>query len=304
VWILVLLATVSGAAAAQTPPGFISKPVAVGQTVIVIDRNGAEIKGRVVDRSADALVLEIGGTRRTIEFASIVRIERTDRLWNGMLISGAAGGLMGAALGGASCGTRCARDVTAGALVVGAAGAGIGALADLVIRGRRVVYGPELESAALARRDPPLASLADLGLRVRHGDTLVLHLSDGRQIVGKFQRVTGETVELNVGGQAVAMPFGDIERVDRRGRAYAKGAMIGATTYVGVAVVGSAVNGDVEEVGGAVFGIGMMGAATGAAIGALFDRHVTVYGGAATPTVQIAPLVAPRTRGLRVILRF
>jgi hypothetical protein len=121
--------------------------VARGNTVYVTDAAGRERKGRIGAVSADALTLEVDGTRQVIEARDVRQVERYgDALWNGMAI-GAGIGTVDALISDPRyrpCPDRperqCADAQVSQRLllvgVMGAAGAGI----DALHRHRHLVY--------------------------------------------------------------------------------------------------------------------------------------------------------------------
>jgi hypothetical protein len=80
--------------AAQTDvgadPEALARRVKPGASVFVIDTTGAERAGTVADVSARGVTLvQKSGARFTVPLESIERVERTDKLWNGLLIGAA-----------------------------------------------------------------------------------------------------------------------------------------------------------------------------------------------------------------------
>jgi hypothetical protein len=119
--------------------------VAPGETLSVTDATGREVTGRLAELTSAALTLELDGGARTWEVADVRRVRQRhgDSLLNGTLIgAGVGAGLIGTAIV-----VECSRDDTTcdgfAALafaIYTAAGAGVGALVDAAIRGRRVVF--------------------------------------------------------------------------------------------------------------------------------------------------------------------
>jgi hypothetical protein len=117
-----------------------------GNTVYVIEKSGVETKGKVVEVSGFALVLDVKGIQRRVDRGTIRSVQRGDSLWNGMLIGVAVGA--SAMLLGDPKYERCTNDAQRlcanpqtgqrllAVAVAGAGGAGI----DALIGRRRYVY--------------------------------------------------------------------------------------------------------------------------------------------------------------------
>ncbi len=86
---------VSGGCAARQPARAfldLQERVRSGNTVYVTDYAGMEMKGKIVDLSASALVLDVNGTHRRLDQGTVQSVQRRgDSLWNGMLIGVAVG---------------------------------------------------------------------------------------------------------------------------------------------------------------------------------------------------------------------
>lgn len=116
-----------------------------GDPVTVTDGDGQALQGRIVDLSSSTLALEADGLRRDLDRGDIAVIRRQERdsLENGALI----GGLAGFAAGGLPLLLLAAHGdvdfdpwVLMMASVFTAAGAGIGAGVDALIKDSRVIY--------------------------------------------------------------------------------------------------------------------------------------------------------------------
>lgn len=118
-----------------------------GNTVYVTETTGSETKGKIVEVSASALVLDVNGIYRRLDRDSVQDVQRRgDSLWNGLLIGAAAGA--SAMLLADPTYEPCANDpqklcanshVGQRVLAVGVAGAA-GAGIDALIGRRRYVY--------------------------------------------------------------------------------------------------------------------------------------------------------------------
>jgi len=159
-WLTVLTLITGGGCAAKQPARSFSdlqQRVHSGNTVYVLDDTGSETKGKIVDVSPSALILDVNGIRRRMEQDGVRQVQRYgDSLWNGFFI-GVAVGIPGMLISDPTYGP-CTSDpqkpcanAQAGQRVLalgfmGAVGAGI----DALIRGRRQVYlapGQPLQSA-------------------------------------------------------------------------------------------------------------------------------------------------------------
>jgi hypothetical protein len=108
-----------------------------GNTVYVIDNQGLETRGKVVELSAAALTLDVDGVRQSMDEATIRQVLRYgDSLWNGFVI-GAAVSTPGVLIsdpqkGGSPHAGK--RSLAIG--IMGVIGAGI----DALLRTRQSVY--------------------------------------------------------------------------------------------------------------------------------------------------------------------
>ena len=145
-----LTLVVAGGCAARQPARSFSdlqRLLHSGNTVFVIDTTGSETKGKVVDVSPSALVLDVNGNRHRMEHDSIRQVQRYgDSLWNGLLIGAAVGtgGMLIADPTYEHCTNNpqqlCANSQVGqrvlAVAITSAAGAGI----DELIRGRHLIY--------------------------------------------------------------------------------------------------------------------------------------------------------------------
>ncbi len=141
---LLLLSTLPSFAQQDAQPGAaapgVGKP---GDVVRVTLRNSAVRTGRLSALEGSTLTIEQGETSNTLAFDDIAKVERRgDSLKNGTIIGLCAGAAAGIALGSAFEGTETGESGrTATGLVAGAAwGAGIGALADFLVKGWTTTY--------------------------------------------------------------------------------------------------------------------------------------------------------------------
>jgi hypothetical protein len=120
-----------------------------GETVFVVDATGEETKGRIATLSDLALAITTRETRRNFAAREVTRIERRrrDSVWNGLLIGGAAGALVGLGLGPSLDSPACPQspiECGQGAVIgiVGGAfwGSVGGWIADALMRKRETIY--------------------------------------------------------------------------------------------------------------------------------------------------------------------
>ena len=119
-----------------------------GDRVTVTDSDGQALQGRIVDLSSSTLALEADGLRRDLDRGDIAVIRRQERdsLKNGALIGGLAGFAAGGlpllilAAGPSESDVDFSPWVLMSASVFTAAGAGIGAGVDALIKDSRVIY--------------------------------------------------------------------------------------------------------------------------------------------------------------------
>ena len=144
----VLIILVPGSAPAQTiATSFaeLSHILKTGQTVVVIDANGRETRGKMVQSTPTSLVLLEGAgltARRSFSEETVSEVRRLDSRMNGALIGLGVGLGAGVAIISAMCadGPGCGPSAQAGVLTAGL-GAAIGAGIDsLVNRDGRVVF--------------------------------------------------------------------------------------------------------------------------------------------------------------------
>ena len=127
--------------------------VSVGNAVKVIDSEGNRVTGRIAAISDARLILNVKGTKRTLEERNVVEIRRRggDSLANGAWWGfgvGAGIGTLGLALW---CGSeRCSGSEVVIIPVYGALGAGVGVAIDALIRGERAVYRAPVRRLAMS----------------------------------------------------------------------------------------------------------------------------------------------------------
>jgi hypothetical protein len=161
--VALLLAAAPAAAQTSTVFADLALLVNVGDRVRVVDRDGLRLEGRVRSLSPDSLVI-VGPTGpREFTADTTARIERRgDPVWTGALIGFIPGYAMGAqfVVGFSDHEEPLSTYVLAGGLF-GLAGAGIGALFDVLHEGSKEVF--------IAEPRPPRVSVAPVVTRDRIG---------------------------------------------------------------------------------------------------------------------------------------
>jgi hypothetical protein len=283
----------------------LSSKVEAGETIFVTDRNGVQTGGRFLRLSPEGLALLVGGQERVMPLNGVGRVEKRDSLWNGMLIGAVPSALVGMAAAGASCSPHCNRDISLGLLVFGAMGAGIGALIDFGIHGYSIIDGQPLASPN-ARAPAPVASLDDLWLRVRQGDTIDVATIGAQKVTGKFVRVSSTSVTLIIDGKQREIVSSDVRRVTRAGNRYRSGALWGGAILGAMGLFASA-GCDGGGCGNPLFMgmfMGSAGALWGAAIGAAIHKHPVVYESGSSSGVRVVPILQSGRIGVAFSARF
>lgn len=158
--LLILLLSALPPAAALGQPAATAASLAgrleSGDTIFVLDTMSREVRGVFGELTGSGITLMVDGKIRELPFSEVRRVTRYggDPLWNGVLIGAAVGGLSGAAFGGAA-------PAVGGAVFYG----GIGALVDMVRKGRVVVYDTPRPSVTVT----PLVGPGRRGVRVSVG---------------------------------------------------------------------------------------------------------------------------------------
>jgi hypothetical protein len=289
----------------QTPVE-LSEKVEAGDMIFVTDRNGVQTGGRLQSISSQGLALLVDGQERMIPSNGVGRVEKRDSLWNGMLIGAVPSALLGVAAAGASCSPHCYRDMPLGGLVVGAIGAGIGALIDFGIHGYSIIGGPPLASPNARRVPEPVALLDELWLRVRQGDTIEVATLGGQKVRGKFVQASSTSVMLMVRGDHREIRSSDIRLVTRAGNRYRSGALWGGAIFLADGVLASAScrgSGCGNPLFAGMF-MGSHGALWGAVIGAAIPKHSVVYESGASLGVRVLPVLHRGRVGVALSARF
>jgi hypothetical protein len=306
-FLLLLPAVALSQPAAGQPAVALSDLVKPGDRLFVTEPGGVQTEGRLLRVSPDELVLLAGDVERVFEREGIGRIEKRDRLWNGMLAGAIPGAMIGASAAAFEC-SDCGRSVATGAIVVGVIGAGIGALVDANVKGYRPVFGPSLGSPNALRVPGPTALVENLWLRVRQGDTIDVVTLDGRKMRGRFVRVSESAVTLDVDGARQEILAGEVGRVTRPGNRFRQGALWGAVAFAALGAVGSAAcHGRSSDCGApplvAIY-VAMPGALWGTVIGALIPRHAVVYESGTPAELHLMPMLGAGRVGVVFSAKF
>lgn len=124
-----------------------------GDTIVVGDRAGSSVRGRILSLSPSTLVVRTDGRLREWSQAELLTIStrRADSLGNGALIGLGIGAGIGVAVVAANCGgdDDCGAAVTLVGLFYGGVGAGIGAGVDALISRHHVIFERQAGSARL-----------------------------------------------------------------------------------------------------------------------------------------------------------
>ena len=79
-----------------------------------------------------------------------------------------------------------------------------------------------------AEAQKPVESFADVWMRVKTGDTVIVTDGSGQQTTAVFAKVSDSTLSLLVGGQLRDIPFTDVREVAKQGDSLWNGFLIGA----------------------------------------------------------------------------
>lgn len=307
-FLLLLPAVALAQPAAGQPAVALPDLVKPGDRLFVTEPGGVQTEGRLLRVSPDELVLLAGDVERVFEREGIGRIEKRDRLWNGMLAGAIPGAMIGAGSAGSACEPNCGRTIAVGAIVFGAIGAGIGALIDAGARGYRPVYGAALGSPHGFRVPGPVPSVEDLWLRVRQGDTIDVVMRDGRKARGRFVEVSATTVTMSVRGELRQISEVEVDRITRPGNGFRQGAFWGAVIGASMgAVVSAGCRTRSSDCGApplvAIY-MALPGALWGTVIGALIPRHAVVYEPGSPAELRLMPMLGAGRVGVVFSAKF
>lgn len=112
-----------------------------GAPLRVIDRSGKSTTGRLVHVLPTSIRLASGGVTHEVPLAEVATVQRNgDALWNGVAWGGGFAGFMFLGYNGDCDTCYSGAELASFRLALAGIGAGIGALLDLMVRDRRVLY--------------------------------------------------------------------------------------------------------------------------------------------------------------------
>ena len=144
---------------------------------------------------------------------------------------------------------------------------------------------------------PALLEYPLLDRRLTAGETIWVTDASGREVKGKLRTLSSTFIVLDADGARREFPAAQVGRVDKTQRdSLRNGVLWGALAgFVGGAA-SCALNPECagDESGARVsVALGLLGAGAGAGIGAAVDAHLS-----------LAPIVTPRTKGMRLSFSF
>jgi hypothetical protein len=112
-----------------------------GAPLRVVERSGNATTGKLLDVLPSAIRLSSGGVIREVPLSEIASVRRNgDSLWNGIAWGGGVAGLMVVGYNGDCDTCYSAAELAAYRLAVVGIGAGLGALLDVMVRDKRILY--------------------------------------------------------------------------------------------------------------------------------------------------------------------
>lgn len=163
--------------------------------------------------------------------------------------------------------------------------------------------------SSTAWAQPPAESLHDMRLLARPGERLHVLDTSGADIRGRFVSVTADQLRLRVDGKVVEIGLPQLQEVRKReADSVANGAWIGFGAGVGSGVVVTAACRCAAGVA-AIALYGGIFAVMGVGFDALDMHERTIFTGRSTAAaggrrLQVAPILAPQTRGVGVSFQF
>ena len=169
---------------------------------------------------------------------------------------------------------------------------------------------------AIAAAQEPVASFDLLSTRLKGGDTIWITDAGGREFKGKLRALSSTFIVLDADGARQEFPAAQVGRVDKPQRdSLRNGVLWGALAGFLGGAASCALNdqcvGD-ESGAGVTAVLALMGAGAGAGIGAAVDARIkgarlVVYratGAHQSARLSLAPIVTPRTKGVRLSFSF
>ena len=154
-------------------------------------------------------------------------------------------------------------------------------------------------------------SFPDLQAKLKAGDLVTITDDSGAQTRGTFERV-GTSIRLSVDGVAREWAPQQVREIRRRGDSLKNGLIIGLVAGGAAGAVfgwgvGTIFAAEGSDPAGPVIGLVALGLGAGAGIGAGLDAAITgstVVYRRSPRTVSVAPMISPRTQGVRVAVGF
>lgn len=132
-------------------PDWLTPIPKAGTPVRVIERSGKSTTGRLVDILPSAIRLASGGVTLEVPLTEIAVVQRNgDSLWNGIALGGGVAGVLFLGYNGDCDICYSTAELASFRLALAGIGAGVGALLDLMVRDKRVLY--QATSTATASR--------------------------------------------------------------------------------------------------------------------------------------------------------
>jgi hypothetical protein len=262
----------------------------------VEDLSGVTTTGRLVGLTGTEIVLETHAGKRRFG-PNVASIAVRPHAMREVVLIGAGLGALGGLV--AACSRAEREECGDAALILGAAGAGAGVVVGALRPGWRTVYSAGRAATQATSAGPP-GPLDELALHVNLGDWLRVRDRSGATISGRLTRLAGDEIALETKSGEARVAGTDVRTVAVRGYALGRGALIGAAAFTALAFAAPACrdNPDCVPLVAAPFGAGV-----GLAIGALVPQMKTVFR-AQAQRVSVAPVISPRSIGVRAILRW
>lgn len=244
--------------------------VNVDDHVVATDRADHITAGRLLRMSNDALVIETTDGPRTISGSQLTQLNLRVRHTRTAVLVGAAAGIVTGAI--AACTGADRRECGDGALMAGAAGAGIGAVLSALFVREVPVYrasgGAAPAGAALSPATVEVLQHANVN------DVVRVKRSPDETISGRLRDASGDDLMIVSREGEVIVRAAAIQRLRVRRYQPVRGALIGAAAFAALALAAPACrnNDDCSPIAAAAFG-----AAAGLAVGELVPRMVTVF---------------------------
>jgi hypothetical protein len=151
----------------------------------------------------------------------------------------------------------------------------------------------------------PVKSFDQLSTRLKPGDKVYVTDAQGREVKGKITELRDASITLNGDGQTT-LQAESVRLVQQKKGSKLLGCLIGFGAGVagGFAFSAAAETGD-EATGGYLFP--PIGAGVGTLIGAFMPRTRDIYrapGASGSARLSLAPVIAPRTKGVAVAFSF